>query len=442
MSSNSVDTVIHSRWILPVNSHQSILEHHALVINKGSVVDIIPSEEVTGRYLPQKEFDLANHLLMPGMVNAHTHAAMTLLRGYADDYPLQEWLEQHIWPAEGQWVSEEFVRDGSQLAAAEMILSGTTCFSDMYFFPETVAEVVSSVGLRAQLAFPIMEFPTAWGSGPDEYIHKGIELHDKYRHHPNISIAFGPHAPYTVSDDTYRKLVTLAEELQSPIQVHLHETQKEVEDSIHQFGMRPIERLNNLNVLTPLTQCVHMTALDQQDIETISASGAHVVHCPESNLKLASGFTPVAQLQKAGINVALGTDGAASNNDLNMFGEIRTAAMLAKGISQDASELAVHKAIEMATIDGARALGLDNQIGSLEIGKSADVIAIDLSDLSLQPIYNPVSTLVYSCDRNHVTHTWCAGKLLMEDRRLVSLNSSQLRHSTERWQERISDVQK
>ncbi|MGH1371036.1 MAG: TRZ/ATZ family hydrolase [Cellvibrionaceae bacterium] len=433
-----VDTLIHARWIIPVVPVDTLLNDCSIAIQDGQIIAILPTAEAKRRYSARNTQELKQHLVIPGLINVHNHAAMTLLRGYADDKPLKQWLEEHIWPAEGQWVDENFVADGAKLSAAEMIRSGTTTFSDMYFFPEETAKVALEAGMRCQLAFPILDFPTAWGQGPDDYIHKGLALHDDYRSHPNINVVFGPHAPYTVSDEPLQRIATLAEEMQCPVQIHLHETQQEVDEAVEQSGERPIERLNRLGLLSPLTQCVHMTALSPNDIELLSQTGAHVVHCPESNLKLASGFCPVKDLQAAGINVALGTDGAASNNDQDLLGEMNTAALLAKGVSGDASAVSAHEALRMATLNGAKALGLEASIGSLEVGKQADITAIALDQLEQSPLYNPISALSYSNVSRQVSHVWCDGQLLLADRELKTLDAKAIQDAASQWQTRIA----
>lgn len=437
---SSVDLIINARWIIPIIPDNRTLEDCALVIDKGAIVALLPQAEAAKNFNATEIIDLPQHLLMPGLVNAHGHAAMSLLRGYADDQPLHTWLNDHIWPAESRWVNEDFVRDGTELALAEMIKSGTTCFSDMYFYPEQAAQTCLDARIRCQLAFPILDFPTAWGTGPDDYINKGLALHDTFRGNHLINIAFGPHAPYTVSDEPLQRIAVLAQEMDMPIHIHLHETAQEVSDSVRDHGRRPTERLMDLGLLSPLTQCVHMTQIDDTDIAILQQSGAHVIHCPESNLKLASGFCPIDRLQKAGVNVALGTDGAASNNDLDLFGELHTAALLAKAVAQDASALDAHSALRMATIQGAKALGFEDKIGSFESGKSADMIAIDLSELELQPLYNPASQLVYTHSGQRVTHSWVEGKALMLNRQLQTLNEREIVGKANWWRKQIAGI--
>lgn len=435
---NNIDLIIKARWIIPVVPANRVLENCAIAIDKGQILALLPHEEADRRYIARETVTLSSHVLIPGLVNAHGHAAMSLLRGYADDQPLHTWLNDHIWPAESRWVSEDFVRDGTELALAEMIKSGTTCFADMYFYPEQAAQACLDAQVRCQLAFPILDFPTAWGMGPDDYLNKGLSLHDNFRGNHLINIAFGPHAPYTVSDTPLHKIAVLAQEMDMPIHIHLHETAQEVSDSLAQYGRRPSQRMMDLGLLSPLTQCVHMTQIDETDIKLLQDSGAHVIHCPESNLKLASGFCPVDKLLRANINVALGTDGAASNNDLNLLSELKTAALLAKAVAGNAAALDAHSALRLATLNGAKALGMEDVIGSLEVGKSADITAVDLGDLAMQPVYNPASQLVYTHAGNAVTHVWVEGKVLLANRLLQTLNEREILGKANWWRKQIT----
>ena len=436
--SEHVDLLIEPEWLLPIEPAARVWTEAAVAVRAGRITHVGPRAELAAQLRPAAVERLPGQVLMPGFVNAHGHAAMSLLRGYADDQPLNAWLNDHIWPAEAQWVSEEFVRDGTRLACLEMLAGGTTCFADMYFYPEVAALEAHAAGMRAQIAFPIMEFPTAWGSGPDDYLQKGLALHDAYRTHDRLSIAFGPHAPYTVSDATFGRIATLAAELQAPIHIHVHETQGEVDDALAAGGPRPLARLQSLGVLGPLTQCVHMTALTPEDIERVRASGASVVHCPESNMKLASGACPVAALLAAGINVALGTDGAASNNDLSMLGEMGTAALLAKLSAGRADVVSAHETLAMATLGGARALGLEGQIGSLVPGKAADMIAVDLQAPEFLPRFDVASQLVYNNRSAWVSKAWVAGQVVLEDGRPTRLNPAQICARAVHWQEQLN----
>lgn len=438
MNAEAVDLLINARWVAPVVPENALYQDCSVAVRDGRIVDLQPRAEAGRRYRAGRELDLDNHLLIPGLVNSHGHAAMTLLRGYADDLPLERWLTESIWPAEGRWMSEEFVRDGTEIALAEMLKSGTTCFSDMYFFPNQTAAMAWQHGVRCQLTFPVIDFPSAWARDAEDYLHKGLALHDSYRDNDLVSIAFGPHAPHTVADTVLRKIAVIASELDAGIHIHLHETADEVEATVTQSGVRPLRRLHDMGLLTPNTQCVHMTQVDDEDIRLLAESGASVIHCPRSNLKLGSGFCPVEDLRRAGIPVALGTDGAASNNSLSMLAEMQMASLLAKGVSRDATALDCHRALAMATLEGARALGLGAVTGSIEAGKHADLVALDLGDIRHQPMYNPLSHLVYGHTGDRVSHVWINGKPLVADGALQTFNEHELASKARQWQQRIS----
>ena len=433
-----VDTLIHARWIIPVEPESVTYEHHTLVIDSGKIIDLLPTDLAKQKYQGTTTENLENHALLPGLINCHTHAAMTLMRGIADDVPLMNWLQNHIWPLEQKWMSEAFVKDGTDLAIAEMILGGTTCFNDMYFFPEITAGQAIHHGIRAKVGLIVIDFPSVWAQNSEEYIEKGLALHEQLRLSDLCSTAFAPHAPYSVSDEPLQKIRTLADELELPIHIHVHETHHEVEQAQAQTGQRPLQRLQELGLVNPSLIAVHMTQLTDEEISMFAESGAHLVHCPESNLKLASGFCPIARCLAAGINVALGTDGAASNNDLDMLGEMRTAALLGKAVAGDASAIPAMTALRMATINGAKALGLDTVCGSLSLGKAADVIAIDLTYLETQPLYCPVSQIVYAASRQQVTDVWVAGKRLLKQRRLTTIHMDDLKVKIAEWQHRLS----
>lgn len=432
-----VDAIIHARWIIPVEPDDTIYENHSLVIQHGKILDILTTARCRKKYHSQTEHLLDTHALIPGFINTHTHAAMSLMRGMADDLPLMEWLSEHIWPTEGKCVNYQFVKDGTDLAVAEMLRGGTTTFNDMYFFPDAAAKSADEAGIRATLGIIMIDFPSAWGKNSDDYLHKGLQLHEQYRHHPLISTAFAPHAPYTVSDEPLGLVKTYAEKLDIPIHIHLHETQDEVTQAVADNGMRPIARLEKLGLLSPLLLTVHMTQLQDNEIALLKRHGVHVVHCPESNLKLASGFCPVARLNTNKINIAIGTDGAASNNDLDMLSEMRSAALLAKAVAGDASVIPAHSALKMATLNGAKALGLDSVTGSLTQGKSADITAINLGSIESQPIYHPISQIVYSSSRDQVTDVWVQGKHLLNNRQLTTLNEQQIKQKASEWGEKI-----
>ena len=433
----ALDLLLLPTWLVPVEPAGVVLKEHGLGIRDGRIVFIGPRSEAL-KLVAGEIRELPGMLLSPGLVNAHGHAAMTLFRGLADDLPLMTWLEQHIWPAEAKWVDEAFVRDGTDLAIAEQIKGGITCFSDMYFLPKVASERVHNSGIRAQIAIPILDFPIPGACDADEAIRQGVELFGDLKHHPRISIAFGPHAPYTVSDENLEKVRVITEELDAAIHMHVHETASEVQQAVEQNGERPLQRLARLGLLGPRFQAVHMTQISDDDLALLVESNSSVIHCPESNLKLASGFCPVERLWQAGVNVAIGTDGAASNNDLDLLGETRTAALLAKAVAGSAAALDAHRALRMATLNGARALSLESEIGSLQVGKAADLVAFDLSGLAQQPIYDPVSQLIYATGRDCVKHLWVAGKPLLDDRRLTRLDEQQLCATATAWGQRIS----
>ncbi|MGI8738157.1 MAG: TRZ/ATZ family hydrolase [Gammaproteobacteria bacterium] len=436
----TIDSLINARWVVPVEQ-DTVLEHHAVAVDQGRIVDILPTSDADHRYQARYTHRFDGHALIPGLINTHTHAAMSLFRGLADDLPLMIWLKEHIWPAESRWVNEAFVYDGTTLAAAEMLRGGVTCFNDMYFFPEVAARAAVTVGMRACVGLIVIDFPTVYAVNADEYISRALAVHDEYKGDALITTAFAPHAPYTVSDNALRRVRTFADELDIPVHMHVHETADEIGQSIASHGGRPLQRLAGLGLVSPSLLAVHMTQLTDADIEQVAGGGAHVLHCPESNMKLASGFCPVHQLLKAGVNIALGTDGAASNNDLDMFAEMRTAALLAKAVAGDATALPAAAALRMATLNGAIALGLGDQTGSLITGKCADIVAVELDGIEATPLYDPVSQLVYATGRDQVTDVWVAGQQVLEGRRLSNLDEAEVRAKARAWSTRIRELQ-
>ena len=431
------DLLLSASWIVPVEPAGCILEGHALTVRDGSIAALGPAEEMDARFSPRERVHLDGHALIPGFVNAHTHAAMTLFRGLADDLPLDAWLAEHVWPAEARFVDEAFVRSGTRLAAAEMLMGGTTCFNDMYFFPDVVGEVARDVGIRAVLGLIVLEVPTAWARDRDSYFSRGLEVHETFRGDALVATALAPHAPYTVGDEAFERIRDLSERLDLPVHIHLHETAREVEDAVRETGIRPFVRLSRLGLVNSRLAAVHMTNLLPGEIEELAARGASVLHCPESNLKLASGLCPVPRLAAAGVNVALGTDGAASNNDLDMLGEMRTAALLGKLAAGDATACPAADVLRMATLGGARSLGLDDRIGSLEPGKSADAAAIDLRGPDTQPVYNPISQVVYAATRAHVREVWVAGRRVVRGGVLKTLDAAEAVREAQEWRARI-----
>ena len=432
-----LDLLLFPTWIVPVEPAGIVLRDHGLGIRDGRIALLAPRAEAL-RHPAAETRELPGMLLSPGLINAHGHAAMSLFRGLADDLALMTWLQEHIWPAEAKWVSEDFVRDGTELAIAEQLKGGITCFSDMYFLPQVACEVVHKAGVRAQISVPVLDFPVPGARDADDAIRQGLALRDDLKHHPRIKVAFGPHAPYTVSDDKLENILMLAEELDAGIHMHVHETAFEVQQALEKHGERPLARLHRLGLLGPRFQAVHMTQVNDEDLAMLVETNSSVVQCPESNLKLASGFCPVERLWQAGVNVAIGTDGAASNNDLDLLGETRTAALLAKAVAGQATALDAHRALRMATLNGARALGMEQETGSLELGKAADITAFDLSGLAQQPVYEPVSQLIYASGRDCVRHVWVGGKQLLEDGKLTRLDEERLIAVAGEWGRKIA----
>jgi 5-methylthioadenosine/S-adenosylhomocysteine deaminase len=406
-----VDLIIEADWIIPVVPRGVVLEHHAVAIVDDRIVAIEPKNDIHQRYHAAQQFDLAHHVLIPGLINLHSHLGMTMMRGLADDLPLMDWLQNHIWKVEHEMLSERFVRDGALLGCAEMLKSGVTSFNDMYFYPQATAEATIQSGLRAHIGLVVLEFATKYANDPEDYLAKGLAIRDEWRDSDLIHATLAPHAPYTVSDKTFEQVMTYAEQLDLPIHLHLHETQQEVEESLHKYGVRPIERLRQLGVLDPRLIAVHSVVMNDQDIQLMQSFGASVCHCPSSNLKLASGIAPITQMLKHGINVGLGTDSSASNNRLDMWTEMRTAALLAKGSQLDASALPAWQALEMATLNAAQALNMHANIGSLEVGKKADICAVNFESINTYPCYDPISHLIYACGREQVSHVWVDGVL-------------------------------
>jgi len=435
-----VDLIVDARWIIPVEPARKVLHGHSVVVREGRVHALLPSRDAHERFAAAREVALRQHALIPGLVNLHTHAAMTLMRGLADDLPLMDWLKNHIWPAETRHVNPEFVFDGTRLACGEMLRGGITCFNDMYFFPEAAVQAALAAGMRAAIGMIVVDFPTPYAADPDDYLNKGLALRDQHRDHPLLKFCMAPHAPYTVSDKTFGKVLTYAEQLEVPVHIHLHETTDELRESVERFGVRPLARLHALGMLGPNLIAVHMVHLTQDEVELVATQRCAIAHCPSSNLKLASGIEPPVALLSEGIPVGLGTDGAASNNRLDLFEEMRLAALLAKVATGRPETLPAYQALEMATLNGARALGWDSEIGSLVPGKAADMVAVDLSSLEVSPVYDPVSHLAYAASRRDVTHVWVAGRPVVEDGELLTLDAGELVGRAGQWRDRIQSA--
>ena len=434
----SVDQLLEARWVVPVEPHGVVLERHAVALAGDTIAEVLPIDAARTKYAGAKRVELSEHALIPGLINAHTHNPMTLMRGLADDLPLMTWLQQHIWPAEARVMGPEYVRDGIELAIAEMLLGGTTCCNENYFFPDVQAGTYLRHGFRAVVGLPIIEFPSAWAKSRDEYFDKNLAAYDEFKGERLVTMTLAPHAPYTVADESFARIRVLADQLDIPVHMHVHETAQEVEESKKQHGQRPLARLHALDLVNDHLIAVHMTQLTDAEIEMCAGAGVSVVHCPESNLKLASGFCPAQKLRSAGVNLAVGTDGCASNNELDMFGETRTAALLAKGVAGDASAFDATYALQAATLNGARAIGLGDRIGSIVAGKQADLAAVRLDALETLPIYHVISQLVYATGRQHVSDVWVAGVRKVENGALLQFDAAELRSKARMWGERIA----
>jgi len=435
------DLLIEAGWVVPVEPHGVVLQDHAVAIRQDVIIGLLPIAEARMRFEASETVSRPQAVLIPGLVNAHVHNPMTLLRGVADDLPLMQWLQGHIWPLEAQLIAPDFVADGITLAIAEMVRGGTTCCNENYFFPDVQAATYSRHGFRARIGLPIIDFPSAWARTDDEYFDRAAEVHDQWRNDPLVGCAFAPHAPYTVSDASFERIRMLSDQLDIPVHCHVHETAHEVAESQQKHGQRPLARLDRLGLVNDRLIAVHMTQLTDAEIALCAERGVSVAHCPESNLKLASGFCPVGRLQRAGVNLAIGTDGAASNNDLDMFGETRSAALLAKAVADDASVLDAASALRAATLGGARALELDDRIGSIEAGKQADLACVDLGQLETQPLHHVVSQLVYACGRHQVSDVWIAGRPKLRGRVLLDMDADAIVANARQWRGRIAGIE-
>lgn len=434
-----LDLLIEARWIVPVEPANITLEHHALAVRDDHIVAILPISEARMRYSAAQTVCLPEHVLIPGLINLHTHAPMSLMRGIADDLPLMRWLSEAIWPTENKHLSERFVFDGTLLGGAEMLRGGITCANDMYFYPDATARAYDELGMRAVIGITVIDHASGYASDAEDYLSKGLHVRDSWRDHARIGFSLAPHAPYTVSDSTWERVGSLAEELDIGIHTHLHETTGEVAQSVEKYGVRPLERLKTLGLLGPNLLIAHGVHLTQDEIHTLADNNVGVAHNPTSNMKLASGAAPVASMLAVGIHVGLGTDGAASNNRLDIFQEMRMASLLAKLSTNDAAVIPAHQALRMATLDAAHALGMQETIGSLSVGKKADVVAVALDSLETAPVYDPASHLVFVAGREQVTHVWIGGRSLIQNKVLLHNDNKELLRISRLWQNSLKN---
>ena len=429
--------IISASWIFTSNSEGQLLSDYSIVIENDKIIDLVPQDKVFDEYEANDTYQLTDHILIPGLINTHTHAAMSLFKGFADDLPLQDWLNDYIWPAEKEFINSSFVKDGSILALSEMIKSGVTTFNDMYFFPDATSEAVKELGVRSNIGLIVLDFPTNYATDPEDYLLKGFEFRDKWRNEELITTSIAPHAPYSVSDEAFTLINTYSEELSINIHTHLHETQWEIEDSIEKYGITPVQRLNNLGIIGPSLMAVHCVHLNDQDMATLAKNKVSIVHNPSSNMKLGSGISDIAKMLKQNLNISLGTDSSASNNRIDIMEEMRLAALLIKGSTKSPESFSANEAIKMATINGAKALGLESIIGSIEKNKKADLVAIDLNSIENQPIYNPLTTLVYSSSRSDVSYVWIDGEIKLKDKKLVKIDEERIIQLAKKWQRKL-----
>ncbi len=435
-----VNSIISASWIYTADKINTLLEDHSIVILEDEIFDILPTKSVFDKYEADDVFALSDHIIIPGLINNHTHAAMSLLKGYANDLPLKSWLEDHIWPAEKQHVSEAFVKDGSRIAIAEMIKTGTTTFNDMYFYPNETAEAAVEMGMRANIGLVVMEFPTNYASDPEDYLKKGLDFRDQWRDEDLISTSLAPHAPYTISDKTLSLVGTYAEQLNLPIHTHLHETMEEIKNSISQFKVSPIQRFGALGLLGPNLVAAHCTHVGEQDLNLLNQNNVNVVHNPSSNLILGSGIADISKMLDLGMNVSIGTDSSASNNRLDMFEELRMAVLLGKGINHKPEILDSNVAFKMATYNAAKSMNKGELIGSIELKKKADIVAINLDSIFTQPVYNPLSSLLYNGNQGGVDYVWINGTLKLNAGQLENIDLDKLTNIAKSWKTKIKTM--
>lgn len=414
-----MDIIIENGLLVTMDQERRILKNHSIAIENGEIIEI--SKDIQGE--AEIKIDAKGKLVMPGLINAHTHLAMTLFRGTADDVPLMKWLQEEIWPIENN-LNGDNVRAGSLLGILEMIKSGTTCFSDMYWHLDEVAKCVEETGIRAVLSTPLLDV-----MGPEQgqkLLKEGEESIKKYKTKERIVPFLGPHAPYTCSEELLLKTKDIAEKHNIGIHIHVSETKDEVENSKKDKGARPFEYLERIGFLNKNVVAAHSVWASKKEVDIIKKMGTKICHNPTSNMKLGSGVAPVPEYLENGVTVSLGTDGAASNNNLDMFEEMKTCALLHKVHNSNASVVPALTTLEFATINGARALGLEDKIGSIEEGKKADVIMLDLSASTMVPMTNPISHLVYSVQGSNVDTVIVDGKILMEDRQMKTMDEKQV----------------
>jgi len=435
----AVDIIWTARYVVTEDAQRRVIEDGAVAIRGDSIVEVGAAAEIAGKYSARNQINQPNAMLAPGLINTHTHAAMSLFRGVANDLKLQDWLEKFIFPAEAKNVDREFVRWGTRLGLLEMALSGTTTFADMYYFEETVAEETRRAGMRGMLGQTVIGFPAPDYKTPDAALAGAETFLKAYADDPLIVPAVAPHAIYTTSDDTLQAARTLADRYGKPLIIHLSETKTEFDEAVQKRKKTPTAALNDLGVLQGWTLAAHAVWLDPADFGLLRAAGTGIAHCPSSNMMLASGIAPVLKMLKAGIPVGLGTDGVAgSNNDHDMMEEMDLAAKLQKVSSGDPTALPAEQAFAMATIMGAQAMGMSKLIGSLEAGKRADIISLRLDEANAQPMYNVYSQLVYSLKSSNVSDVMVNGRAIVRNRRMLTVDDKAILAKAEEYRAKVS----
>lgn len=434
---STADLLIVGGTVVTMDKDRRLIEDGAIAVKNGEIILVGKRAVVTKNLRAKQTIDASGKVIIPGLINTHTHVPMTLFRGIGDDLDLQDWLQKFIFPAEAKNVDEQFVRAGTRLGVAEMIRGGTTAYCDMYYFEDAIADETFKAGMRGVLGETIIDFPVADNKTNEEAMRYAENFVKKWQKNPLIIPAFAPHAPYTVSTEHLNAIRKLADKLNAPTVIHVAETQTEVDDITKRYGARPVEYLDRINFFNNRTIAAHTVHINENEIDILKAKDVGSAHCPQSNMKLASGVAPVPSMLAKNLRVGLGTDGAASNNDLNLWEEMDTAAKLHKVFSKDPKVLNAEQAFAMATIGGARALHLENLIGSLETGKRADIAIVDFDSLNQTPFYNIYSHLVYATKASDVGTVIVDGKILMRDRRLLTLDENAIKKDANLYRQKI-----
>lgn len=434
-----VNQLIEARWGVPMSHpHPEIMEHWAVAVSEGVIVATGPADRLKQIYTSDEHIQLTKHVLLPGFINAHAHSPMVLLRALSDDVRLKNWLEDCIWPAEKSLISQSFIEDGMCLAIAEMLRTGTTCINEHYFMPSIAAQTCQTMGMRAVIGLWVGDIQLPWAPSVDACFEAGLTLLDQAQFSDIIQFSWAPHSPYLLNDTELKKLASYSHSTQLPVHIHCHETQHEIEHSMRTLGLRPLARLAASGLLNEKLILVHMVETNQEDLAQLVTAGAHVITCPKSNAKLASGHAPLLEIRSAGVNVGLGTDSAASNNSLDMLEECRMMALLNKAVTRNPAALSAYECLYAATMGNAHALGLEAQVGSIDVGKKADLIAFNLDSLNTYPHHHPIAQLVYAAHSQQISHVWTQGRLRIKEGSFVDIDEQKLKRIAKHWSDKTS----